>query len=252
MHASNICYLNKDYKQALAHYSTIEKIVVSQENMNTSIIGQMRCFWFLQNYQSTIEYCNYTLKIETSDNNIKSEALLYKGLSLKYLEQYDSAFVVLKTASELNKSKRAANAKYNMCEILYIQKKYELCEAEIMQLVKQKPSYDYYLAKAIILLGDNFVALEDYFNAKHSLKSIIDNYSGKDKAELVKIAQDKIDKILVIENPTKEIKNEEVEIDFNNIDPSDADLFETETQINEEESIDTEINKDENTDENEK
>ena len=252
MHASNICYLNKDYKQALAHYSTIEKIVVSQENMNTSIIGQMRCFWFLQNYQSAIEYCNYTLKIETSDNNIKSEALLYKGLSLKYLEQYDSAFVVLKTVSELNKSKRAANAKYNMCEILYIQKKYELCEAEIMQLVKQKPSYDYYLAKAIILLGDNFVALEDYFNAKHSLKSIIDNYSGKDKAELVKIAQDKIDKILEIENPPKEIKNEEVEIDFNNIDPSDADLFETETQINEEESIDTEINKDENTDENEK
>lgn len=252
MHASNICYLNKDYKQALAHYSTIENIVVSQEDMNTSIIGQMRCFWFLENYQSTIEYCNYTLTIKTSDNNIKSEALLYKGLSLKYLEQYDSAFVVLKIASELNKSKRAANAKYNMCEILYTQGKYELCETEIMELVKQKPSYDYFLAKAIILLGDNFVALEDYFNAKHSLQSIIDNYSGQDKAELVKIAQDKIDEILIIENPPEEIKNEEVEIDFNNIDQSDADLFETETQINEEDNIDTEINKDENTDENEK
>ena len=249
IHASNICYLNKDYKQALAHYSTIEKIVVSQENMNNSIIGQMRCFWFLENYQSAIEYCDYTLEIETSDENLKSEALLYKGLSLKYLEQYDSAFTILKIASELDKSKRAANAKYNMCEILHIQKKYDLCEAEIMQLVKQKPSYDYFLAKAIILLGDNFMALEDYFNAKHSLQSIIDNYSGQDKAELVKIAQDKIDKILAIENPPEEIKEEEVEIDFNNIDPNDADLFETETQSNEEESTDTEINKDENNDE---
>ena len=40
-----------------------------------------------------------------------------------------------------------------------------------------------------------------------------------------------------------------MEIDFNNIDPNDADLFETETQSNEEESTDTEINKDENNDE---
>ncbi len=31
-----------------------------------------------------------------------------------------------------------------------------LCESLIMELVQQKPSYDYWLAKGILLLGDNF------------------------------------------------------------------------------------------------
>jgi hypothetical protein len=85
------------------------------------------------------------------------------------------------------------------------------------------------LAKGIILLGDNFVALGDYFNAKHSLQNIVDNYSGESKAELVKIAQEKIDTIIALENAEEQqFDTQEVEIDFENTDPKDSELFEQE------------------------
>ena len=73
--------------------------------------------------------------------------------------------------------------------------------------------------------------LEDFFNAKHSLQSIIDNYDGDKKVELVKIAQDKIDAILKLENKEEVIEKEDVEIGFENINLKDARLFENEELI---------------------
>jgi len=93
------------------------------------------------------------------------------------------------------------------------------------------------LGKAIILLGDNFVALGDYFNAKHSLQSIIDNYDGPEKAEMVKIAQEKIDAIILLENSEqRDFEDNDVEIDFNEVDPKDQKLFDENLKIKDEEN----------------
>jgi hypothetical protein len=88
-----------------------------------------------------------------------------------------------------------------------------------MELVKQKPSYDYWLAKGILLLGDNFTAQKDFFNAKHSVESIIENYDGYNKEDLVAEATQKLEyiKSLELEEINDEPVQEEIEID---LDPS--------------------------------
>jgi tetratricopeptide (TPR) repeat protein len=228
-YAGNISYDLKDYNQALGHYSTLEKVAVSDEDLKISIVGQLRAFWNLNNFTSTVEYSIKTTSIIDIEEHIFVEAMLCKGVSLKELQQFDLALSVLDSTTNLTKGVEAAQAKYYKCEILYAQGNFELCENEIMELVQQKPSYDYWLAKGIILLGDNFVALGDYFNAKHSLQSIVDNYSGESKAELVKIAQEKIDTIIALENAEEQqFDTQEVEIDFENTDPKDSELFEQE------------------------
>ena len=98
-------------------------------------------------------------------------------------------------------------------------------------------------------LGDNFVALGDYFNAKHTLQNIIDSYNGESKAELVKMAQEKIDAIIALENAEEEqFDTQEVEIDFDNTDPKDGELFE---QEGEQDSENENSIEDSNTDDNE-
>ncbi|MBG15108.1 MAG: hypothetical protein CL853_02020 [Crocinitomicaceae bacterium] len=247
-YAGNISYDLKDYNQALGHYSTLEKVAVSDEDLKISIIGQLKAFWNLNSYSSAVEYATKTTSMVDVQEHIFVQAMLYKGVSLKELQQFDLALSVLDSTTKLTKSVEAAQAKYYKCEILYTQGNYELCENEIMELVQQKPSYDYWLAKGIILLGDNFVALGDYFNAKHSLQSIVDNYNGDSKAELVKMAQEKIDAIVALENAEEEqFDTKEVEIDFENTDPKDGDLFnEQEVQESENENPTEDSNTDEN------
>ena len=58
-----------------------------------------------------------------------------------------------------------------------------------MQVIKVTGSYDLWVAKAYILLGDIYLKENDYFNAKATYKSVADNSTIP---ELKKEAQDKL------------------------------------------------------------
>ena len=226
-YAGDISFGFEDYNQSRSLFYIGKSFYV--ENDIHHLVGQMRSFWNLKSHQSCIDYCDKVLSISDLDEPTMIDAYVYKGICLKELHLYDEAIGSLEKATEITKSIQGAKAKYHICEIFYLQEKYEACENEIMELVQQKPSYDYWLAKAIILLGDNFVALGDYFNAKHSLQSIIDNYDGPEKAEMVKIAQEKIDEIILLENSDQgDFEDDDVEIDFNEVDQKDKELFDDE------------------------
>ncbi len=91
------------------------------------------------------------------------------------------------------KTVAAAEAKYNIALIQYEQKDYKTSTKTCFDLINNMPSYDYWVAKAFILLADNYVALKDNLQAKSTLLSLIDNYEGKD--DIVPTAKAKLEKI---------------------------------------------------------
>lgn len=225
-HAADISYKLGLYKEAEGNFATLEKVAVNNDNIRSSIIGQMNCYWETQNYQSAVTYADKVLELTPLDDNLKTSALYIKGLSQKEMGMLDNALETLSTCSKSTKSIKGAEAKYNVAEILFEQKQHEACENELMELVQQKPSYDYWIAKAIILLGDNFTAVGDYFNAKHSLQSVVDNYDGPEQAEIVKIAQEKLDAIAELENnQQKSATTGDVEINFDSGREKNEELF---------------------------
>src|SRR6202000_1506703 len=62
-------------------------------------------------------------------------------------------------------------------------------------------NYEYWVAKAFILLADNYVKLKDNFQAKATLQSIIDNYKGDD--DILPTARQHLDAI----SPQKPLPN---------------------------------------------
>ena len=56
-------------------------------------------------------------------------------------------------------------------------------ETAAFDVIKKTPSYDYWVAKSYILLGKIFWKEDDYFNAKATLQSIIDNAGIPELAE---------------------------------------------------------------------
>ena len=53
------------------------------------------------------------------------------------------------------------------------------------------PNHNYWVAKAYILLADNYVKLKDTFQAKATLQSIVDGYRGDD--DILTTARQKLD-----------------------------------------------------------
>ena len=99
-----------------------------------------------------------------------------------------------------------------MCEITYLDGQYKQAEAEIFAYLKQKPSYDYWLAKGYILLADTYVKLDDNFQAKATLQSVIDYYKGTD--EIKSIAESKLAAIIAAEDAKDNQDEEELEINM--------------------------------------
>jgi len=101
-----------------------------------------------------------------------------------------------------------------MADIYFRQSNLKAAEEQCYTVIKQKSGYNYWIAKSYLLLADIFDAQEDYFQARSTLQSIIDNYKGAD--EIVSVAKDKLGKVSAKElnrSKLKQDNNDEMELD---------------------------------------
>jgi TolA-binding protein len=140
-----------------------------------------------------IKYAALTKESDKASEEEINSADLFAGKA--YLAKADTAAAVKAFTSVVSKTKTlaAAEAKYKLAEIQYIKRDYKTSTKTCFDLINNMASYDYWVAKAFILLADNYVALKDNLQAKSTLLSIIDNYDGKD--EIVATAKEKLEKI---------------------------------------------------------
>ena len=233
-YAGEITFEAKNYKLALGHFSTLENVGISQEDLSIAKKGQLYCFHHLGNPQSTIDYAKKVLELPDLNKKVEEDAYLFLGQSFKEIENLDSAKICFEEVIQRTKSIAAAEAKFHICEIYFKQEDYATCEVQIMELVKQKPSYEYWLAKGILLLGENFTAIKDFFNAKHSLQSILDNYDGPEKDEIIQEAVEKLRYVneLELKEQNNEPEQQDMEIEFNELDQEDENLENNEKSKN--------------------
>ena len=76
----------------------------------------------------------------------------------------------------------------------------------------------------MIVLADDYVGLKDNFQAKATLKGVI---TDSDLPELIKLAQEKLDKITADEEAEKQLKApvEPLKLEFENNSPEQNKLF---------------------------
>jgi len=155
-------------------------------------IGQMRSNYKLREYEFTIQSASKLLDMEKTPNEIKNECHLLKGKSYIFLNRDSLALKELKEVLLLKGTEMASEAKYLMAEFYYNKKDNIKSQSIIMDLVNEDPGYDYWITKAFMLLSDNFVAINDNFQAKETLQSIIDNSDDKKAIEESKMKLQKI------------------------------------------------------------
>ncbi|MEI6124578.1 MAG: tetratricopeptide repeat protein [Bacteroidota bacterium] len=215
--SSEINFTKKNYEAALTNYKDLEKNAEYKENINTAYVGQMRCNYQLALYKTAIESATKLLSTEKLSEELSTEAHLTIAKSALAQDSISLAIAEFLAITKISKNEMAAEAKYSVAEIQYNQGNYEESEKTAFDLINQIPSYDYWVAKAFILLADNYVKTNNLHQAKYTLKSIIDNYDG---VELVKIAQDKLNAITEAEKLEEQRKAEELLKQQNTPDPN--------------------------------
>lgn len=206
--ASDILFKKQNYTEALEYYKQLEQQAENPKNSASAKIGLMRCHYRLKNYPEVILYSQQVLELDKVSNELVHEAHFNIAQAMLSTQKYDDAIAEFRAVANSAKNELGAEAAYNIAYIQHLKLEYKKSEKTIFDFINGNGDYPYWVTKALILLADNYLALKDNFQAKTTLKSIIDD---SDIPELIKIAQEKLDKIIADEEALAEQNKKSIE-----------------------------------------
>ncbi len=199
--ASRIYFNQKNYPKAIERYTELERVTQSMSNKHEAQRNIMTAYYSNNQYQEAIVAAQKVIdntSIPQSEKNDAMAVIARSAYQLNDLPQAQAEFLKL---VKLKSSELGAEANYHLALIEYQNGKYTESEKLVFDLINDFASFEYWVAKSFILLSDVYVATGNYYQAKYTLQSVIDNYKGED---LLSEAKQKLDNIIALEKQTEQ------------------------------------------------
>ncbi len=177
---ARIRYETSDYNQAGELYERLARITEQNATRLEALEGSMKSNFFMAKYDKAIEL-GQTLSASqdiTDDqmnqiNHILGKSYFQKG-------KFDMAVSYLDKSAANDKSVYGAESAYYSAASSLKAQNYDLAENKVFDISDNFSNHTYWVAKSFILLADVYVSKKNYFQAKETLRSVIDNYKGDD------------------------------------------------------------------------
>ncbi len=195
LQAARINYFElKDYNKAEQYYEQLKTVATNQDAKLESMRGLLRCQYKLSQFDVTAVANAQDLLNEkgiATDDKMIANMVIAKAAQAA--NQTSDALSAYSNIVSLGKSEYAAEARFQIAAIYFQQNQLKLAEKAGFDVINKAGSYDYWITKAYILLGDVYFKEQDYFNAEATLKSVIENAQD---AALKSEAQQKLDTVI--------------------------------------------------------
>ena len=201
--AAQINYFElKNYVEAKRFFQSLNTGATTQENKLAALRGLVRCNYLLKDYAQANEGAKELLTKKGISTDDKSIAYLVLGKSQQINNDYAAAIASFKSCATINKTAWGAEARYEIANCQFTQNNLTAAEKAALATIKETGSYDLWVTKSYILLGDVFLQQKDYFNAKATYESVAKNAAI---VELKNEAQQKLDKAIAEEKINSKI-----------------------------------------------
>jgi tetratricopeptide (TPR) repeat protein len=164
------------YDNAVSRYHKLERVATSKKDQFNAWLGLMESFYLLGQHDSAAYYARMVIDhgaVNASDHN---KASLYLGKAAYARGDYETAKDEFINTVNSAQDEYGAEAKYLIAMILYNQKQFKQSYETLISLTNDFATYEIWVGKAFLLMADNFVAMDNIFQAKATLQSIIDNF----------------------------------------------------------------------------
>lgn len=195
----------KNYTEAERFFSQLKNLTSSQELRLEAMRGLLRSQYQQQKWSDAVENANDLVAQKGSSADDKALANMAIAKSAQISGQYDVAISSFKNVVSVNKAALAAEARYEIANSWFSLGRMNDAEKAAFEVINKSGSYDWWVTKAYILLGDVYFKQKDYFNAKATFQSIVENSLN---AELKAEAQRKLDAVLAEESQSSKVNNQ--------------------------------------------
>ncbi|HEY0750860.1 MAG TPA: tetratricopeptide repeat protein, partial [Chitinophagaceae bacterium] len=195
----------KNYAEAERFFSQLKNLTSSQELRLEAMRGLLRSQYQQQKWSDAVENAKDLVAQKGSSADDKALANMAIAKSAQIAGQYDVAISSFKNVVSVNKAALAAEARYEIANSWFSLGRMSDAEKAAFEVINKSGSYDWWVTKAYILLGDVYFKQKDYFNAKATFQSIVENSLN---AELKAEAQKKLDAVIAEESQSSKVNNQ--------------------------------------------
>ena len=177
---ARIEYERGNYTKAGEHYGRLAQITEEPLRRLEALEGGMKSRFFMKDYNKAIEMgvsLNQSNDLTTEQrqqiNHIVGKSYFMKG-------EYASAITWLDKSAKADKSVYGAESAYYSAMASFKLNNLDEAENKVFNISDHFSAFEYWVAKSFILLADVYVAKDNTFQAKETLRSVIDNCSIKE------------------------------------------------------------------------
>ncbi len=177
---ARIEYEKGNYNKAGDYYERLSRITGEPLKRLEALEGSMKSNFFLGKYDKAIEMGESLRQSRDLTDEQVNQVNHIVGKSYYEKGNYNVAIERLDKSARNDKSEYGAESAYYSAVASIKLKKYDEAESKVFDISDNFSKHDYWVAKSFIALADVYVAKENYFQAKETLRSVIDNYKGND------------------------------------------------------------------------
>ena len=198
------------YEDAIKSFHAVERMSSNKKDQNNAWSGLMESYYFTAQYDSADVYAKKILEQGNVNAGAQNKASLFLGKTAMARGDFETAKDEFLNTLNAARDEYGAEAKYLLAQIFFEQKDHKACYETLISLNNDFGTYQEWVGKSFLLLADNFTAMEDIFQAKATLQSLIDHFplqNVKDEAKrkLTLLEQREIEKEKQTEADTLEI-----------------------------------------------
>lgn len=195
----------KNYERAALYYQKLQYFAANQDQKLEAMRGLLRCRQQLQQWDSAARTATEVLQEKGISGDDKAIAYFSLAKAAQADKQTETAISFYKSVLQQNKGALAAESRYEIAAILAANSRWADAEKAAFETIQKSGSYEQWVVKSYILLGDIYYAQKDFFNAKATYQSVLDNTQI---VELRKEAGTKLQAVTEAEKLHSPIRNE--------------------------------------------
>jgi len=186
-----------EFEKAKSYYERLLNITENQKVKMQALEGVMECCYRLGDYDGAIEKGNQLAGVQELGQKKTNFVNYIVGMSLFKKNDYLDAVAKLQECSKKDRTEIGAEAAYHVVLANYRMGNLDAAEEHVFYISDNFSSYSYFVAMSFVTLSDVYIAKGNVFQAKETLKSIVENYPGGEPKDVAqrKLAALEIDEL---------------------------------------------------------
>jgi tetratricopeptide (TPR) repeat protein len=193
LQAARICFFEqKNYDRAALYYGRLYELTGLSSSKLEALRGLLRAYYQLGQLDQAAVWGALLVNEKGTSSDDKALVALVAAKNFVLQSKEQEAQFSLRQVISINKASLAAEARYELAASHFRQQQYEAAEKAAFETIQKSGSYENWVTRSYLLLGDIYFAQQDLFNAKATYQSVKDNAVSD---EYRKIAADKLEQV---------------------------------------------------------